>query len=182
MTRDTRRIVTGHDENGKAIAIADGTTPNVFRPDHRPGVQINNIWQVSESPAHLMSQEETMEGRIALEPPPNGSVCRVIEFPPEKDWIGNIDRATAHASFTQFGAAHAADTSENPPHPLMHRTETIDYAICLEGEIWLVLDDSEVLMKAGDVCVQRGTNHAWSNRSDAPCFICFVLIDGTFDA
>ena len=136
MTRDTRRIVTGHDENGKAIAIADGTTPNVFRPDHRPGVQINNIWQVSESPAHLMSQEETMEGRIALEPPPNGSVCRVIEFPPEKDWIGNIDRETAHASFTQFGAAHAADTSENPPHPLMHRTETIDYAICLEGEIW----------------------------------------------
>ena len=64
----------------------------------------------------------------------------------------------------------------------MHRTETIDYAICLEGEIWLVLDDSEVLMRAGDVCVQRGTNHAWSNRSDAPCFMCFVLIDGTFDA
>ena len=182
MTRDTRRIVTGHDENGKAIVIADGTTPNVFRPDHRPGVQINNIWQVGESPAHLMSQEETMEGRIALEPPPNGSICRVIEYAPEKDWIDNIDRATAHASFSQLGAAHAADSSGDPPQPLMHRTETIDYAICLEGEIWLVLDDSEVLMKAGDVCVQRGTNHAWSNRSDAPCFICFVLIDGTFDA
>ena len=65
---------------------------------------------------------------------------------------------------------------------LMHKTETVDYAICLEGEIYLVLDDSEVLMKPGDLCVQRGTNHAWSNRSDGPCFMCFVLIDGTFEA
>ena len=122
-----------------------------------------------------------MDGKVSLEPPANGAVFRVIEFPPEIDWIDNIDREAAHASFTQFGAAHAADTSEAPPHPLMHRTETIDYAICLEGEIWLVLDDSEVLMKAGDTCVQRGTNHAWSNRTDKPCSMAFILIDGTFD-
>ena len=180
MGRVIRRIVTGHDEAGKAVVVFDGPTPNVFRPEHRPGVQINNLWLTGESPARLAGNAETTEGRVPLEPPANGAVFRVIEFPPEKDWIDKIDRAAAHASFTQFGAAHAADASETPPHPLMHRTETIDYAICLEGEIWLVLDDSEVLMKAGDTCIQRGTNHAWSNRTDAPCFMAFVLIDGTF--
>ena len=73
------------------------------------------------------------------------------------------------------------DTSTTAPHPLMHRTETVDYALCLAGEIYLVLDDSEVLIKAGDTVVQRGTNHAWSNRSDQPCRMMFVLVDGTFE-
>jgi len=64
---------------------------------------------------------------------------------------------------------------------MMHRTETIDYAIVLEGEIVMVLDKSDVLLKAGDVVVQCGTNHAWSNRSDKPCRVAFILIDGVFD-
>jgi uncharacterized cupin superfamily protein len=63
----------------------------------------------------------------------------------------------------------------------MHRTETIDYAIVLSGEITMVLDDADVLLKAGDVVVQCGTNHAWSNRSDAPCVVAFVLIVGAFE-
>ncbi len=66
-------------------------------------------------------------------------------------------------------------------HPMMHRTETIDYAIVLEGEITMLLDDSEVVLRAGDVLVQVGTNHAWVNRSKAPAKIAFVLIDGAFD-
>lgn len=173
--------MTGHDAAGKAVVVSDGPARNVLRPEHRPGVQINNLWKVAGAPAGLAGNADAAEERMSLEPPTEGSVFRVIEFPPEKDWIGGVDRAAARATFTEFGAAHAADASDEPPHPLMHRTETIDYAICLEGEIWLVLDDSEVLMKAGDTCVQRGTNHAWSNRSDAPCFMAFVLIDGAFD-
>ena len=183
MGQGVRRIVTGHDGDGKAIVIFDEEAPNVFRPEHRPGVQINNVWRVHESPAALAGNDDTAPAaeRLGLEPPAKGSVFRVIEFPPEKDWIDKIDRATAHETFTQFGAGHAADTSDNPPHPLMHRTETIDYALCLSGEIYLVLDDSEVLVTPGDVVVQRGTNHAWSNRTDRPCRMAFVLIDGTFD-
>ena len=65
-------------------------------------------------------------------------------------------------------------------HPGMHRTETVDYAIVLEGEIWAVMDKGESLMKAGDVLVQRGTNHAWANRSGKTARICFVLMDGKF--
>ena len=67
------------------------------------------------------------------------------------------------------------------PHPLMHRTESVDYGIVIDGEMTLVLDDSEVLLKQGSVVVQRGTNHAWANRSGRPCRMLFVLVDGTFE-
>ena len=182
MSKGARRIVTGHATDGKAVVIFDGEAPNTFKPPGRPGVQINNIWRVHESPASLAGNNDNAPAgeNIALEPGVNGSVCRVIEFPPEADWIGNVDREAALVSFRQFGAEHAADSSEAPPHPLMHRTKTIDYGIILSGEIWMVLDDSEVLCKPGDVIVQRGTNHAWANRSDAPCRVCFILIDGMF--
>ena len=74
----------------------------------------------------------------------------------------------------------AATFGKGGRHPLMHRTETIDYAIVLSGEITMVMDETDVHLKAGDVLVQCGTNHAWSNRSNAPCVIAFVLVDGEF--
>jgi naringenin degradation protein FdeH len=181
MSEAVRRVVTGHDDEGKAVVIFDGETPNVVRPENRPGVAINNLWWVTEAPARLAGNAETTDREIGLLPPPRGSVFRVIEFPPEAGWIDKIDRAAAKASFAGLGAAGVADASETPPHPLMHRTETIDYAIILSGEIHMVLDHSEVALKAGDTVVQRGTNHAWSNRSDRPCRIAFILIDGVFD-
>ena len=75
----------------------------------------------------------------------------------------------------------ASTFAKSGRHPLMHRTETIDYAVILCGEIYCVLDDTEVLLKTGDILVQCGTNHAWSNRSNAPCDILFVLIDGRYE-
>lgn len=181
MGEPFRRVVTGHDENGKAIIIEDRPAPNVFSPEGRPGVIVTNFWVTNSSPANLNDAADPTQGSVPLTPPPNGAVFRVIEFPPEKDWIGNIDRDAAKKSFESFGAGEAADKSDNPPHPLMHTTITIDYAIVLTGECHLVMDDSEVLVKAGDTIIQRGTNHAWSNRSDKPCQIAFILIDGTFD-
>ena len=77
--------------------------------------------------------------------------------------------------------ARVSTFDQNPRHPMMHRTETIDYAIVLEGEITMLLDDSEVVLKAGDVLVQRGTNHAWSNRGTIPAKIAFILIDGAYE-
>ncbi len=177
-----RRIVTGHDKDGKAIVIADGESPNILRPDNRPGVEINNLWLLDQAPARPLGPEETVRDKqIGLLPPKNGSVFRVIKFPPEKGWIENVDRTAAKDSFASIGAEDAADDSGDPPHPLMHKTETVDFAVCISGEIYLVLDDSEVLMKAGDTCVQRGTNHAWSNRSEEDCHMMFVLVDGIFE-
>ena len=172
-----RRIVTGHDDNGKAIIVSDADASNIKRPSHRPGVAIHNIWVIESSPAPINGPEDTTDREIGLLPPENGSVFRVIEFPPEKDWIDSVDRETAKAAWESLDAGHVGVTDE-PAHPLMHKTDTVDYAICLEGEIVLVLDDSEVLVKAGDTVVQRGTNHAWSNRSDSVCKIMFVLVGG----
>lgn len=182
MGRSIRRVVTGIDERGKAVVISDGPSPNTFEPPNRPGVQINNMWRHHEAPADLAGNEEQVPTgeKVALTPPANGAVFRVIEFSPEAGWIDQVDRAAAKDSFKEFGAENAAVDDDKPLHPLMHATETIDYSICLEGEIYMVMDDSEVLIKAGDVVVQRGTNHAWSNRSDKPCFMAFILIDGKF--
>jgi uncharacterized cupin superfamily protein len=78
----------------------------------------------------------------------------------------------------EMGVGHGGDHGAPARHPFMHRTRSIDYAICLEGEIDMLLDDTEVKMRAGDVMVQQGTNHAWVNNSKSNCRICFVLVDG----
>jgi len=174
-----RRVVTGHDENGKAVVITDGDVTNIVRPGHRPGVAIQNVWVIDSSPAEVFGPEETTDQTIGLLPPKNGSVFRIIDFPPEKGWIEDLDKDAAKEAWASIGAEHVG-VEDNPAHPLMHRTETVDYTVCLEGEIYMVLDDSEVLIKKGDTVVQRGTNHAWSNRSDSVCTVMFVLVDGVF--
>jgi mannose-6-phosphate isomerase-like protein (cupin superfamily) len=121
-------------------------------------------------------------GRMkTLQPVPNGNNFRIVRFPPEKTFIHNLTGEKARAAFGAVGSAEVSQHTENVRHPLMHRTKTVDYGIILEGEIWLVLDDSEVLCRQGDVIIQRGTNHAWSNRSEKPCRMLYVLIDGEFE-
>jgi len=175
-----RRVVTGHDQSGKAIVISDAEASNIVRPLIRPGVAIYNLWQIDTSPAEVFGADETTDRTIGLLPPRRGSVFRLIDFPPEKDWIDDIDPEAAKAAWASLGAEDIGVKGKSP-HPLMHRTETIDYALCLEGEIVMVLDDSEVLIQKGDAVIQRGTNHAWSNRSNAVCKMMFVLVDGAFE-
>ena len=183
MADGIRRVVTGHDARGKAIVIFDSATPNVARPPNRPGNSVHNFWVEAKTPTSVAGNVETAPAgkKIALEPPPGGHVFRVVEYGPEGAWIKNVDRTKAREMFAHMGAAHASDASTTPPHPFMHKTKTIDYAIVMSGEIYAVLDDSETLLRAGDVLIQRGTNHAWSNRSDKPCRVAFILIDGTFE-
>ena len=84
-------------------------------------------------------------------------------------------------AFEQIGDAQASTVKADSPHPLMHRTESVDYGVVIEGEMTLVLDDSEVLLKPGSVVVQRGTTHAWANRSGKLCRMLFVLVDGQYE-
>jgi len=179
MRMGVRRVVTGHDENGKAIVVHDSEIENIVRPSHRPGVAIHNVWVIDDSPAEVFGPDETTDRQIGLLPPKNGSVFRIIEFPPEQAWIGTVDADAAKAAWASIGAADVG-VEDKPPHPLMHRTETVDYSLCLDGEIYMVLDDCELLISKGDTVIQRGTNHAWSNRSDSICTMMFVLVDGTF--
>jgi hypothetical protein len=112
-----------------------------------------------------------------LTPPPGGTRIRVVDIAPESAGDAVLD---PKASSEHFARISAADAFTGGRHPMMHRTETVDYGIVLEGEIWLIVDESETLMRAGDIAIQRGTNHAWANRSSANCRIAFVLIDGVF--
>ncbi|MBB44088.1 MAG: hypothetical protein CMM44_10035 [Rhodospirillaceae bacterium] len=178
-----RRIVTGHDDDGKAIIIADGPTPGVKTTPNRPGVIFHNMWTTTTAPARYDSPKEATSVDLPLPPPTNGTVFRLIEFPPESQ-IEQVDDETAKKAFEEYGAKGALQHGENNTekstnkHAFMHRTETVDYAICLSGEMTMLLDDSEVIMKPGDVMVQRGTNHAWANRGKEYCTMAFILIDG----
>jgi hypothetical protein len=171
-----RRIVTGHDSAGHAIVISDGPSPHVRTSPQRPGVAYTNLWTTSRMPAEIDGSIDPVTQAMNLEPPPGGTNLRIVEFAPERE-AGAVDpEATRRAFAAMGGAAHAV--ADSGRHPGMHRTKTVDYGIVLTGQITLVLDEEEVVMRAGDVCIQRGTNHAWSNRSDAPCTMAFVLIDG----
>jgi mannose-6-phosphate isomerase-like protein (cupin superfamily) len=182
MTVAVRRVVTGHDTNGKAVVVEDAPAPAVLRNPARGDYFSAQIWATHATPAPIAAREpDPTAQKLTLEPPPNGTVIRVIQFPPEDESIRSLDAAGARAVFAAIGSDKASTFKPGGPHPLMHRTKSVDYGIVLEGEITLVLDNSEVTVRAGDVVVQRGTNHAWSNRSDKPCRVAFILIDGRFD-
>ena len=180
----TRRIVTGHDKNGKAIIIADGPTPGVKTTPNRPGVIFHNMWTTKSSPARYDGPEEETSIDLPLPPPKAGTTFRLIEFPPESK-VEQVDEETARKAFQEYGAdgalQHGESEQKKKQHSFMHQTDTVDYALCLSGEMTMYLDDSEVVMKAGDVMVQRGTNHAWVNKSEEYCTMAFILIDGEGD-
>lgn len=181
MDKPLRRIVTGHDASGKAVISMDGPPPISH---HRPetGVRLTEFWTTYGAPTPIEEPGDntTRRSGVVLAPPEQGTIVRIVEFQPDKTWIHKFDAAAAHAAFADIGAGDAHVAMKAPPHPMMHRTRTVDYGIVLEGEIWLILDDSETCVKAGEIVVQRGTNHAWANRSDQVCRVAFVLIDGTW--
>ncbi len=164
----TRRVVTGHDAGGKAIVLADGQAPNVR--SRGSGIQSTLVWVTDETPADIAGTADRADRKIGLAPPTSGSILRIVDFPPLAP-----DAAIDHAQAAQEMGLEQGGPP--PRHAFMHRTRTIDYAIVLEGEIDMLLDDSQVHLHAGDVVVQQGTNHAWVNSGTAPCRIAFVLID-----
>jgi len=176
VAREFRRVVTGHDDNGKAIVVEDSKASQYLERPNRPGVRLTNFWIERGSPAEYDGPTETCTGEFVLHPPPMGSTFRCVEFLPEDpEVMKTLDGKTA---FAEMGAGN--NIVKDSRHPFMHRTDSLDYAIVLTGEIWMMLDeeDDDVLLKAGDVLIQRGNNHAWSNRGTEPCVIAFVLIDG----
>ncbi len=182
MAEPIRRVVTGHDRNGKAIVISDGPTPFVHINPTNPENWSTDLWRTSETPAPIVAvpEEPTLGPRRQM-PGKRGTVVRINHVPPESEAIRNMNAESSREHFAALGNETARTFGKGGRHPLMHRTETIDYAIILSGEIVMVLDETDVHLKTGDVVVQCGTNHAWSNRSNAPCTIAFVLIDGEFE-
>ena len=177
--KPVRRIVTIDDENGKSNAIADGPCPDVRFDPARPGFSSTRIWITDASPVGIGEFHDSVQSPHTIEPPRGGSVCHVISFPPDDVFRGKIGAKEVEAYFHVMGSPSASTYSPKAPHPYMQRTRTLDFCLVLEGEITLVLDMEEVHLKAGDTVVQRGTNHAWSNRSSRPCTIAFSSHDAS---
>ena len=176
-----RRIVTGHDADGKAIILSDVPPVRSQLVGGPGGPTFFEVWQTLETPALIHPQpEESEKAGLVLAPPPNGTRIRVIEFPPEGDEIRKLTGSEAVAKFQSMEGGHAATAKAGAPHPLMHRTKTVDYGIVLEGEITMIMDRGDTTLRAGDVVIQNGTNHAWANRSGKSCRMAFILIDGQF--
>jgi len=179
--RSFRRIVTGHDGEGSAVIASDAPPVRVHQVGGPDGATFYEVWSTRECPAIVDRDfEEPDEVGLVLAPPKDGTRIRVIDFPPESDEIRRMDEFEARAKFSAMGDADASRSGAGAPHPLMHRTETIDYGIVLEGELTLIVDRSETTIRAGDIVVQRGTSHAWSNRSASNCRVAFILVDGRF--
>jgi mannose-6-phosphate isomerase-like protein (cupin superfamily) len=150
-----RRVVTGHDARGKSVVLSDGPPPQ-HHPMHGPevGADFFEIWNSTQPVPLLGAQEPEPNERAFTIMPVSGHLLRIIEiYPP----------------------------SQGGKRTVMHRTRTVDYVVVIRGEIVLVLDDSEVTLRAGDVVVQRGTDHAWENRSSQPARMAFFHIDAQFD-
>jgi mannose-6-phosphate isomerase-like protein (cupin superfamily) len=146
-TRQQRRIITGHDTHGKAVFVADGPTPNVWEAPD--GGPVYELWRHEGLPDNAEGFVDPTLGPAAFPPPPRGSVLRIVDFAPR----------------AEGDQVH------------MHRTPSLDYCYVIDGSIVAVLDDEERVLTAGDVLVQRGTNHGWRNESGEHCRVLFVLID-----
>jgi quercetin dioxygenase-like cupin family protein len=145
MSLEVRRVVTGHDENGKAVVLVDEISKNVM--SRRPGMESTVIW-ATDRPVPDLGSDKDISAEVKGTTVAGGSVCRIARMEP--------------------GVA-----------PRIHRTESIDYAILLSGELDMELDDEAVHLKPGDVVVQRGTVHNWINNGTEPVVIAFILISAT---
>ncbi|KFF99090.1 hypothetical protein IQ62_21630 [Streptomyces scabiei] len=172
-----RRIVTGHTDDGRSMIISDGPSPNAFASETVAGLGAVVPWLTEPGDVSNRGSDDPAgaDSAVPMYPEAGGTVFRIASFPPD----GNYTDADADSLFGDIGGEHARDAAGETAggrHFWFHRTDSLDYAIVLEGEIWLLTDDGETLAREGDVIVQRGTSHSWSNRTDRVCRVAFVLI------
>ncbi|SCC30108.1 Cupin domain-containing protein [Pseudarthrobacter enclensis] len=175
MGASVRRVVTGHNDEGRAVILFDGPTPNRLEfsvPDLASMVP----WLTSGAIDHVSDWDPAAAGNTIPSFPAAGeTIVRVADFPPDtaypKDARSLIFGEIHGSDDAAAGSDHAAEK-----HFWFHRTDSLDYAVVLDGEITLVVDEGEATLQAGDVVVQRATSHAWSNRTDKIARVLFVLI------
>jgi hypothetical protein len=171
-----RRIVTAVNAAGRSYIAEDGPSPAMMTQAGRPGYRNNNLWRTL-GPDKPVNAPDTVLDHSGVLPPARGTVIRVIDVPPESKDPEERRRQTEAVFKAMF--ADADHHSASKRHPGMHTTVTIDYAILLQGELVAIMEEDETVMRAGDILIQRGTHHAWANRSDQIARIVFVLVDAT---
>lgn len=163
-----RRIVTGHDAQGKSVIVSDTTAV-------MEGF-LHELWVTNETPARYGGAPRLGPLPTDLEPPQRGTIVRFVRFQPTQG-ISREELESMYApAFAAINAAHTrVDTRR---HPAMHKTTSVDYGILLQGQIKLLMDDGERDLQPFDVVIQRGTNHGWVNPGPGPALMIFMLIDG----
>jgi mannose-6-phosphate isomerase-like protein (cupin superfamily) len=173
---DIRRIVARDDAHGISRIAEDAPSKAVITVPARPGYRVVNLWKTDSAPA-LIGGPDLATNKPGIAPAKTGgTILRVVDFPPEVADPAELRRQMGATFGGIFKDAQKDDRQGK--HPGMHRTETVDYAVVLEGEVYAVMDEGETLMRAGDVLIQDGTNHAWANRSNKTARILFVLMAG----
>jgi hypothetical protein len=171
-----RRVVTGHDGNGRSILLSDGPAPHAVAFESIPGHAFARVWATGGCPVLPAGGTDPTEGQTKLLPAPGGTSFLIVTFPPDSTMNAPGFDSVAAARERAGRMLDLACTFE-PACPGMHTTDTVDYAIVLSGEVWLEVDDgSETLLRPMDVVVQQGTRHAWRNKSDAPAVVAFFMI------
>lgn len=175
-TGQVRRVVTGNDAQGRSYIVSDGQSPNWFSSLNAPGFGAAHVWITQPGPIDNSGDFDpaSADAEIPMHPVLGSTLFRIADFPPDSAYTD----AAKTALFGEIGGQHARDGAAHSAarHFWFHKTDSIDYAVVIEGEVWLLLDGDECLLKAGDVVVQRGTAHSWANRSDKPCRVAFILI------
>jgi mannose-6-phosphate isomerase-like protein (cupin superfamily) len=173
MLQKIRRVVTGHNAASRATILFNDHAPNVTPLKGWPGAGVTEIWVTGEMPVDNSGATDRSLRPLRHDPTPSGTIFRVVEIPPE----GAGTKIDAASTFGQLGSTHKPTSADSAKHPTMHKTDSIDYLVVISGSMTMVMEEGEVELHAGDCVVQRGTNHAWVNRSGAPCLLAAVLID-----
>ena len=173
MRQEIRRFVTGHDADGTSIITIKDRASNATEIKGWPGLWVSELWTTNEMPIDNSGREDQGARPMRHDPTPHGSIFRIVEIPPESSGTP-ID---PKAAFAALGSSNKPSDSDSAKHATMHKTNSIDYLVVISGEMAMVMEQGEVQLKAGDCIVQRGTNHAWVNKSGKPCVLAAILID-----
>lgn len=166
-----RRIVTGHHADGRSMVMIKDDGPNTTEIKGWPGLHVTELWTTEEMPIDNKRNDDRGTRSLRHDPGPSGTIFRIVEIPPEG---GSVD---AKAAFEHLGSTNKPKAEDTAKHHSMHKTNSVDYLVVLSGEMTMLMEDGEVLLKQGDCIVQRGTNHAWVNKSGKPCVLAAVLVD-----
>lgn len=167
-----RRIVTGHNSDGKSVILFDDKGLNVTHIPSWEGLYVTELWVTSEMPINNHGEEDRSLRPMKHDPDPSGTIFRLVEIPPESKTTFN-----ASGIFTELGSSNKPTDADSARHPTMHKTDSIDYLVVISGEMTMEMEEGSTLLKQGDCIVQRGTLHAWVNTSDQPCLIAAILVD-----
>ena len=170
-TGELRRVVTKLDAAGKAMVMSDEKVPLLAT---RSPNGVGEIWVTTKSPAQISFNEDLAHTKTGIQPPRNGTIFRIVDFPPITE---AIEKQPADMLSKIVGAESTPKRGLPPKHPYMHRTRSLDYVIVLSGEIEMMMEDQTLKFKAGDIIVQQATNHAWINRGKELARVAFVLMD-----